>query len=241
MHLVLILTPLTFTFWHMFLLNFFLPESNMQIFQSLALIANVDTCWIQMRVFSEGLPREKHWSLKASLLFDLTCTVLYCTVHIERWPGRNHFWPAQLHPSWWGEGPDSRRSPNRRLARSPPPPGPPPRCSPRAPTPPPPRRSRRTRSCRWSLEPPWGRLGVKGVWLESLQSLLKLLFRRLELGVFCANALCQLWTVLFKKLFSENAFLWYFVKHRATSKSYLCLIQLDHKSCWALSRNMNWE
>ena len=72
--------------------------------------------------------------------------------------------------------------------------------------------------------------------LETLQNLLKLLFRRQEPGVFCVHALCQLWTVLFMKLFSANAFLWYFVKHRATSKFYLCLIQLDHKSCWALSQ-----
>ena len=50
-----------------------------------------------------------------------------------------------------------------------------------------------------------------------------------------------LWTVLFRKLFSANAFLWYFVKHRATSKFYLCLIQLDHKSCWALSQKRKWE
>ena len=188
--------------------------------------------------FFRGIAEGKALKLEGFLTFwpDMDCTV-----HIERWPGRNHFWPLQLHPGWWGQGPDSRRSPNRRLARSPPPPGRPPPRSPRAPTPPPPRRSRRTRSCRWSLEPPWGRLGVKGVWLETLQNLLKLLFRRLKPGVFCVHALCQLWRILFMKLFSANALLWYFVKHRATSKFYLCLIQLDHKSCWALSHKKGSE
>ena len=139
----------------------------MPIFWSLALIANVDMCWIQMGVFSEALPREKHWSLKASLLFDRTWTVLYISkgdlVEIT-------FDPCNYILGWWGQGPDSRRSPNQRRARSPPPPRRPPPRSPQAPTPPPPRRSRRTRSCRWSLEPPWGRLGVKSNFAKSPQA-----------------------------------------------------------------------
>ena len=240
MHLVPILTPFTFTFCYVSIAKFFFYRTWHANFLKLSLDRK---CWHVLDPngsFFRGIAEGKALKLEGFLTFwpDMHCTVLYISkgdlVEIT-------FDPCNYILGWWGQGPDSRRSPNRRLARSPPPPRRPPPRSPRAPTPPPPRRSRRRRSCRWSLEPPWGRLGVRGVWLETLQNLLKLLFRRQEPGVFCVHALCQLWTVSFKKLFSANAFLWYFVKHRAISKFYLCLIQFDHKSCWALSHKKGSE
>ena len=78
MNLVLIfLTPFTFTFWLVSNANYFFNRIWLANFPKLSLDRK---CWHAPdpnESFSEGLPKEKHWSLKASLLFDQACTVLY--------------------------------------------------------------------------------------------------------------------------------------------------------------------